>query len=59
MVGDDDSIADRGSGAIPKPWRAFSFMARRVCLPFSLDWCSSKSVMILRIIWFIGSSPSF
>jgi hypothetical protein len=33
-------------------------MARRVCLPFSLDWYSSKRVMILRIMWLIGSSPS-
>src|SRR3984957_19149577 len=33
-------------------------MAPRGCLAFSLDWYSSKSVMICRIMVLIGSSPS-
>jgi len=33
-------------------------MARKVCLAFSLDWYSSNSAMIWRIMLLIGSSPS-
>jgi len=33
-------------------------MARKVCLPFSLDWYSSNSAMICRIMLLMGSSPS-
>jgi hypothetical protein len=33
-------------------------MARKVCLAFSLDWYSSNSAMICRIMLLIGSSPS-
>jgi hypothetical protein len=34
----DDAVADRRQRAVQKPWRAFSFMARKVCSAFSLDW---------------------
>ncbi|KFL26560.1 hypothetical protein JP74_12540 [Devosia sp. 17-2-E-8] len=46
-----------GRAPFQKPCRAFSFMARRTCLAFSLDWYSSNSAMICRIIWCMGSSP--
>src|SRR6516165_8246940 len=39
-----------GSEPFQKPCRAFSFMARRVCLAFSLDWYSSNSAMNLAFL---------
>ena len=41
------------------PWRAFSFKPRSTCLAFSLDWYSSNSAMICRIMTCMGSLSPF
>ena len=46
-----------GSEPFQKPCRAFSFRARSTCLAFSMDWYSSNSAMIWRIMTCMGSSP--
>ena len=44
-----------GREPLKKPCRAFSFMARNVCLPFSLLWYSSKTLNRRRVMPPAGS----
>src|SRR5450631_3689687 len=58
LLAGDNAVANRRQAPFQNPCRAFSFMARRVCLAFSLDWYSPNSAMIWRLILLMGSSPS-
>ena len=59
LLGDlHEAVADRRQGAIPEALTSILLHGPQVCLAFSLDWYSSKSAMICRIMLLMGSSPS-
>ena len=57
LLGGDDAIADGRQRTVPEALPGIFLQGPQTCLAFSLDWYSSNSAMIWRIMTCMGSSP--